>query len=139
MSKRKPYWQYVKAVIREYPALKKELETPLEVRVTPVYDAVGGRGSMVSDPTANAVIHSLPRNKMRKLEAVENAIQDTRVRHDNWKLRLDLIDLVYWRRYYTLSGAATKLYIHMNTAGKYQADFIKSVAMYLDIPEDIAL
>lgn len=134
MSRKRPYWTYVKSIIKEYPALKRERDTPRIPKITATYNGVG-HGSGVSDPTADAVVHDLPREKMRKLEAVEQAIMETKRVYDNWKLRLDVVDYVYWRRAYTIEGAAMRLYIHPNSAGKYQADFIKLVAHYLDLPE----
>lgn len=135
MGKRKPYWNYVKSIIRQYPELKKELETPLDVRVTAVYDTVGGsHGSGTSDPTGKAVVHDLSKAKQRKYDAVENAIIKTKQINDNWQIRLKIIDLVYWRRTHTLAGAAQHEYVHMNTACRYQAEFIKIVAEELDLP-----
>ena len=133
MSRKRPWWNYVKSIVREYPALKKERDTPLDTKITASYDSVG-RGTAISDPTANAVVHDLPREKMRKLEAVEQAIVDTKKKHDNWKIRLEIVDLVYWRKTCTIYGAAQKVYVNVNTAAAYQADFIKEVARILELP-----
>ena len=133
MSRKKPWWNYVKSIIREYPALKKEIETPLATRITPVYGSIGG-GSGISDPVTNAVIHDLPKPKQRKFDAVENAIIETKAHYDNWKIRLDIIDMVYWRKTHTIQGASMATYCHYNTACTYQADFINAVSRYLDLP-----
>lgn len=136
MGKKRPYWSYVKTIIREYPALKKERDTPRETKITATYDGVG-HGSGVSDPTANAVVHDLSREKTRKLEAIEQAISETKRIHDNWDIRLKIIDLVYWRKTATIYGASQMVYVNVNTAASYQADFVKLVARYLDLPEVI--
>lgn len=136
MSKRKrvPYWNYVRSIIQQYPALKKERDTPLSPKITQSYGAIG-HGSGISDPTANAVVHDLPREKMRKLEAIEQAMAETKRVHDNWEIRLKIIEYVYWRRITTVYGAAQMVYVHENTASKYNSDFIRLVAKYLDLPE----
>lgn len=131
---RKPWWGYVRSIIREYPALKKERDTPLQPKITPTYGTVG-HGSGISDPTANSVVHDLSREKMRKLEAIEQAIAETKRVHDNWEIRLKVIDFVYWRRITTVYGAAQMVYVHENTASKFNSDFIKMVAKCLDLPE----
>lgn len=131
---RKPWWNYVRTIIREYPALKKERDTPRMPKITPSYDGVG-HGNGISDPTACAVIHDLPREKMRKLEAVEQAIAETKRLYDNWEIRLKVVDYVYWRKTTTLYGAARLVYVHENTASKFSSDFIRAVAKYLDLPE----
>ena len=48
---KEPYWSYVKAIIKEYPALKKQLAKPLEQRVT-AYLGAGGRGSRIANPVS---------------------------------------------------------------------------------------
>ena len=131
---RKPWWNYVRSIIREYPALKKERDTPLPPKTTQSFGSVG-HGSGISDPTASAVIHDLPREKMRKLEAIEQAIAETKRVYDNWEIRLKVVDYVYWRRTTTVYGAAQMVYVHENTASKFSSDFIRLVAKYLDLPE----
>ena len=135
MSKknRRPWWNYVRSIVREYPALKKERDTPLQPKITQTYGAIG-HGSGVSDPTGNAVVHDLSYDKMRKLEAVEKAIMETKQIHDNWEIRLKVIDLVHWRKTTTICGAAQIVYVHPNTAATFQADFIKAVARILELP-----
>jgi len=61
---KEPYWSYVKAIIKEYPALKKQLAKPLEQRVT-AYLGAGGRGSRIANPTQDCVIHNLPPKQQR--------------------------------------------------------------------------
>jgi hypothetical protein len=139
MSKRKkkplpPYWSYVKNILREYPTLKRIIETPLDVKLTANYTGMPG-GSGVSDPTANAVIHDLHPHQQRKYDAVEAAIRRTgRTHPDTAKTRLDIIRLVYFEGKYNVGGAAMQVHVHFNTATTYQADFIRMVAEELDLP-----
>ena len=53
---------------------------------------------------------------------------------DDWKPRLDIIDLVYFKGTHTIAGAAVKVGCHENTAGRWQAQFIHMVADELDLP-----
>mgnify|MGYP007066598136 CR=1 FL=1 len=130
---KEPYWSYVKAIIKEYPALKKQLAKPLEQRVT-AYLGAGGRGSRIANPTQDCVIHNLPPKQQRKYDAVTEAIEKTKRLHpENAKERLQVIDLVYWKQSHTIEGAALRVPCHRNVAGHWQGDFIKLVADELDL------
>lgn len=134
MSQRPPWWTYIKSVIREYPKLCKQLETPLEAKITPVYDQIGGRPQgTISRPTENAVIHNLPPNDQRKYDAVAAALHFTKNLPDGAE-RMTTIELVYFKKTHTLDGAAVVLNVHRNTTGRWNGDFIRLVAEKLDIP-----
>lgn len=131
---KEPYWTYVKSIIKEYPELKKEMAKPLEARVTSFFGYGGGRGSQVSDPTMNCVIHDLPPKKQRKYDAIKLAVEKTKVLHPiDADQRLMIIDLVLWRKSHTLEGAAMRVPCHRNVAGNWQGEFIKLVAEELDL------
>lgn len=146
------WWNYVKNVIREYPALKQKLETPLEPRWgsspgTP-YSIIGPDGKIEkglsfegrssgppSSPVERCVIHDLPPKEQRRFDAVDNAIRRTKEMHpSDYKPRLAIIDLVYFKGTHTIAGAALKVGCHPNTAGAWQAEFIRMVADELDLP-----
>ena len=125
------WWNYVKKVIREYPELRRRMETPLEPRVTGSGYGSGG----ASSPVERCVIHDLPPKEQRRFEAVDTAIQETKALHpDDWEPRMGIIDLVYFRGTHTIAGAAMQVGCHENTAGKWQAEFIRLVAEELDLP-----
>ena len=131
---KEPYWAYVKAIIKEYPELKKELATPLEQRVTSVIGQGGGRSGRIADPTQACVIHDLPPKEQRKFDAIEGAIQKTKLYHpEDAEDRLKVINLVYWKKSHTIEGAAMKIPCHRNVAGNWQGEFIKLVADELDL------
>ena len=134
-KKTAPPWRgYVKAILREYPVLKKLIETPLETKITANYTGMPG-GSGTSDPTANAVIHDLHPHEQRKYDAIEAAIRETKVRHpETAQTRLDIIRLVYFENKYSVAGAAIQVNVHFNTATTYQGEFIRLVAEELDLP-----
>lgn len=149
---REPFWGYVKSIIRQYPALKRRIETPLEPRLTgsagtkyinigkdgKIEDCVTFEGKAMgghSSPVERCVIHDLPPKEQRRFDAVDNALARTRQIHpDDWKPRLDIIDLVYFKGTHTIAGAAMKVGCHPNTAGTWQAQFIRLVADELDLP-----
>lgn len=133
MSKRPSWWGYVKAIIKEYPALKTAIETPLEPRITPNYDSNGSSGNSISRPTENAVIHNLPEQQQRKYDAVEAALQETKTLNDAEE-RILAIELVYFKRTHTLEGTAALLGRHYNTIYRWNGDFIRKVAEALDLP-----
>lgn len=131
---KEPYWSYVKAIIKEYPRLKREIAKPLDQRVTAVIGMEGGRSGHISNPTQDCVIHDLPPREQRKFDAIESAIQRTKFYHpENAEQRLKVIDLVYWKQSHTIEGAAMKIPCHRNVAGNWQGDFIKMVADELDL------
>lgn len=149
---REPYWNYVKNIIRQYPALKRKIETPLDPRYTrgagtkyinidkdgkkeECLSFEGGMAGGNSSPVERCVIHDLPPKEQRRFDAVDNAIIKTKEQHpDDWKPRMDIIDLVYFKGTHTIAGAAMKVGCHSNTAGAWQAQFIRLVADELDLP-----
>lgn len=151
-SRRPEWWAYVKRIIRQYPELKRKVETPLEPRTTGSagtrYKTMGADGKAeegvlfgghgsggVSSPVEKCVIHDLPPKEQRRFEAVDNAIRKTKEMHpSDYKPRLSIIELVYFRGTHTIAGAAMKIGCHPNTAGIWQSEFIRLVAKELDLP-----
>ena len=128
------WWNYVKCILREYPMLKKEIETPLEARIT-VRPGGGIGGGGKSSPVESAVIHDLPPKKQRKYEAVEWAMQQTKMRNrQDYAARVKIIDLVYFQQRKTIAGAALAVGCATSTAGAWQGEFIRLVAEALDLP-----
>lgn len=134
MGKNKyPYWNYVKHIIREYPELKRKIDTPLEPRTGSPLGGNGGSGK-ISNPTLDCVVHSLPRPQQRKYDAIEQAIAMTYKLHPaDAHDRLLIVDLVYWKQTHTIEGAAMRVPCHRNTACGWQAEFIRLVANQLEL------
>lgn len=63
----------------------------------------------------------------REREAVRRAVDET-FRAGSGRLRIELIEMVYWRKSHQLQGAAMKLGISERTALRWHGDFIKTVA-----------
>lgn len=63
----------------------------------------------------------------REREAVRRAVDET-FRTKSGRLRVELIEMVYWRKTDKLYGAAMKLGISERTALRWHGEFIKTVA-----------
>lgn len=122
------WWGYVKSMIRRYPQLCEEYAGLKQTSITASYDDVR-HGSGVGNPTERAAIRELPENKQREHRAVQIAI-DVTGRYKTGKERLKLIDLVFWRRSHTLSGAAYACFVSYRTAARWHGEFIRLVAYY---------
>lgn len=122
------WWPYVKGMIRRYPALRLELQQLQGQSITPNYSGVSVK-SGTSRSTELTAIRELPTTNQREYEAVRRAIEATE-RMTASRDRLRIIDLVFWKRSHTLSGAALMIPCHYNTAQKYHADFILTVAAF---------
>ena len=117
MSKPKyPWWSYVKAMIREYPALRERYADLHAQSMTADYSGM---------PRS---IRELPSTKQREYEAVRRAIAQTE-RYCNGRQRLAVIRMVLWERRYTLEGAALQVPCCVRTAAQWHGDFIRLVAL----------
>lgn len=126
MSKpRYDWWSYAKSMIRKYPALKAELAELHEVSTTAPLSGMP-RGTDVKRQTETIAIRELPKNKQREYEAVRRAIVYTQHRPGAYQ-RMQLIDLLFWKRSHTLAGAAQKIHVSFPTAKRYSAEFIRLV------------
>lgn len=117
-----------KRMIEAYPQLLKEKNELLSQPVTPNYNGMPGSHE-AGRKTENTALQTLPREQQRMLDAVERAKTFTG-RYQNSKQRMQLIDLVYWKKTHTLHGAAAKLHYSYDTIQEWNADFIKLVAAF---------
>lgn len=130
---RPEWWNYCKYIIRQYPRLKKEMETPLETAVTPNYGGSGGCGGGISRPVERAVIHDLSPKDQKRFDAVDQAIIKT-LEKPSGKDIMRVIDMVYFQKTHTIAGAAMEIPISENQAGRWNGEFIRLVADLLDMP-----
>lgn len=127
---RNGWWSHAKSIIKEFPALQREHDAVLDPRVTarPSGSSGGKSGGTPNSQVELCVIHDLPKAKQKKYDAVMFAIEQTRARHpSDYKPRMKVIDLVYWRRTHTIEGAALNIPCSKNTAAAWQAEFVKLV------------
>ena len=130
---RPEWWGYCKHIIRQYPRLKKEIETPLAVSITPNYGGDGGGGGGISNPTERAVIHDLNPRDQKRFDAVDEAIRIT-LKKTNGQDIVRVIDMVYFARTHTIAGAALEIPISESQAGRWNGYFIRLVAELLEMP-----
>lgn len=72
-------------------------------------------------------LNEISNAEWREIEAVERALAITQ-EMENAKERLELVELVFWKKSNTLQGAAMRLNISEHTAQRYHSDFIQTVA-----------
>lgn len=125
---RYPWWGYAKSMVRNYPGLRKEYNELITQSVVPGYSAAPGGGG---DPrkAESAALRVLPSPYQKEMESVESAIRHTKVFKDGEE-RIKLIDLIYWRRTHTLSGAALKCNVDYSTGKRWHRDFIRCVGAF---------
>lgn len=82
--------------------------------------------------TEDIAIRELPKINQREYDAVRKAIEKTE-KLPTGAERLQLIDLVFFRRTHTLDGAAMQIHCSYRTARRYHADFIVLVAGYFGL------
>ena len=125
--------QRTRAAIREYPDLKRRDRELRETAVIAQYGGrIGGRASGTQRAVEDAAVMQLPREDQRIFDAVSTAIQTT-MRYRNGELRIRIIDLVYWRRSRTLTGAAMEVHVSPATAKAWHNDFVELVDAYLRV------
>ena len=132
MNNREDWWEYTKPSIRSYPALRRTAENVGDMPCTPAYGASGGHSSGGS-PVERAVVDRLTDKEQRRYDAVRAAISETEVMKHS-RQRMELIDRVYWKRSHTLYGAAMCVPVSERTAHTWNAEFIRLVEKYLDLP-----
>ena len=131
MSKpRYPWWGYAKAMVRQYPELKKEYEQLHEQAITANLSSIPGGGN-ASRKVEDIVSRELTGSKQIEYEAVRRAIEATRAMRTG-RDRLKLVENAYWRQKQSLSlqGAAMAVNISYDTAIDYHGDFIMMVAYF---------
>lgn len=132
LNKREDWWEYTKRIIRSYPALCRKAESVGDIPCTPAYGASGGHSGGGS-PVERAVVDRLTDKEQRRYDAVRAAISETEVMKHG-RQRMELIDRVYWKRSHTLYGAAMCVPVSERTAHTWNAEFIRIVEKYLDLP-----
>ena len=127
MSKpRYGWWPYVKNIIRRYPALKEAHDELQKQRVTASYNA-----EIVSKapgrPVERAATRTMGKTMKKEFKAVYEALEALEGVPESEK-RIEIINLVYWRRSHTLQGAAIKHHVSYRTARRWHTEFIYLVA-----------
>jgi len=102
---KEPWWSYVKSIIGQYPELQREMTSTDEMK------------------------------NIQKYEAISNAINKiSNIHPDDYQQRLKVIELVYFKKTHNIEGASMIIPCHLNTAGRWQGEFIRIVADELQLP-----
>lgn len=120
------WWGYCKGMIRRYPQMQAELEALQAPPLTANYEAMP-RGGQPGNPTASGALKRLPGVRGKEYEAVSDAIQTTMEKW-NGAERIRLIEIVFWQKTHTLTGAAQLCHVSQRTAWQWHGDFIRCVA-----------
>ena len=126
MSKpRYRWWGYIRGVVRAYPELKKEYD---ELHRQSLTAGMSGMPSSVgiSRGTEDIAVRELPATEQREYDAVKRAITMTQ-KMQNGKLRLEIIEQVFWRRAKNLQDAGNGVGYEYKTARNIQSTFLKVV------------
>lgn len=134
VSVKPSWWTYVKHIVKEYPCLCGEMEELKQTSVTISYGA-RTRNGKIFRPVEEAALREMAPNKQKKYEAVTKAIELTKRCYPlNGSDRLRIIELVYFGKNYSITKAAMAIPCHMNTASRWQSDFLRLVADILELP-----
>ncbi len=138
MSKpRNKWWGDVRRVLYECPRMRSELDA-LQAPLQASGDGGGGHASGTGRPAEALALRTLPdKQEQRELEAVEAALREVRLRPDG-ELTVNLVQLVFWQRTYTLEGAAQKVHVSYRTARRKVNGFLYLVAENLGLMEKLA-
>ena len=126
---------YVEWEIEHYHDNKKQLEEYREQVMpsctTNYSEAQSSNRSETTDTTAKAAIKLATAPYIKTLEVSTKAVEKTLERCD--KTDLELIDLVYWKRTHTITGAGAKVGLSVAQAYRRINNILVSVAMEMGI------
>lgn len=100
--------------------------------MSPNLTGMPGAHGQASDPVADAALRELPEINRRELEAVRQAIEETRAL-PNGEERLEMVKLVFWKKTHTLDGAAMELHWSTRKLVEWHGEFIRCVAKYFGL------
>lgn len=113
-------------MVKAYPDRCAQHEQAMQQKITPAYSGQTGSGGS-SRKTEDTVVHAMSRTNTREYESVHLAIRQTEQKQSG-DLRLQLIELVYWKNTHTLYGAARVVHVSFRTAQRWHSEFIYLVA-----------
>lgn len=70
----------------------------------------------------------------RECEAVRRAIENTLLLNGGTE-RIELVDIIFWKRTHTIQGAAMVLHLSDRTAQRWHSEFIREVARQFGLIE----
>lgn len=126
MRRREPTWRVrAREMIREYPALKQELESMRAQSVTASYGGFTGGSNMPKRTVEDIATRELPDDKMRRYNAVRCAL-DITSNYSNGNLQLEVLRAYYWEDK-TMTELSIKHYVSEVRCYQFNDDFIRLV------------
>ena len=131
MNRPNDNWRpWVLNVMRDYYFFKRIEKEAHSQKITAQYNK-GRGGSGVGRNTESAALRTgLTRQQEKELEAVERAVRATR-RGPDGKLRVKVVEMVYFRGTHTIDGAAQNVHVSYQTAWRWTDNFIRMVGKNL--------
>lgn len=126
MSKYRHWWRpTVERAIRQYPELKELKQELMKQSVTASYSGMP-RGGKAGRSTENAALRDLTTQENAIIEAVEAAfVVISGCRDGDTVLRI--VELVDFKKQYTVAGAAVSLNVSLRTATDKRTRFVDAV------------
>ena len=135
MSKpRYKWWSYAKAIVRSYPELKEEYDAIRSQRITANLSGVPGGKGHVRGAEITA-LKQLPPARQREYDAVTKAIDITK-RYKNGAERIEIINLIYWKRSHNVAGAAMAVGYSDIRGKRLHGEFIRLVGFGMGLEDE---
>jgi len=133
MSKPRDNWRpYVINALYDYYRYKDIERQAHTQRVTAQYNK-GRGGSGATRTTENAALRNgLTRQQEIELQAIEKALRTTR-RGPDGKIRVRIMEMVYFRNTHTIEGAAQQVHVSYSTAWRWTDNFVRLVGKNLGL------
>lgn len=133
MSKPRDNWRpYVINALYDYYRYKDIVRQAHTQRVTAQYNKGRSGGGATRTTEAVALRSGLTRQQEKELQAIEKALKTTR-RGPDGKIRVRIIEMIYFRNTHTIEGAAQQVHVSYSTAWRWADTFVRLVGKNLGL------
>ena len=133
MSKPRDNWRpYVINALYDFYRYKDIERAAHNQRVTAQYNKGRGGGGATRTTENVALRNGLTKQQERELQAIEKALRTTR-RGPDGKIRVRVLDMVYFRNTHTIEGAAQQVHVSYKTAWRWTDNFVRLVGKNLGL------
>ena len=131
MNRYNDNWRnYAVNSMRDYYRYRDMKRAAQSTRVTAQYNKGRGGGGTSRTTESAALRTGLTRQQEREFDAVEKAVKATR-RGPDGKLRVKVVEMVYFRGTHSIEGAAQIVHVGYSTAWRWTDNFIRLVGKNL--------
>lgn len=129
MSRYKYWWRpNLERALREYPDMKARKADLQAATLTPNYSPMPS-GNAPSRQTETLAMRQLPPEEEKWISAIDKAIDEIQRQHDGEAV-IALVTAIYFKKTYTLNGAAYLYHMSESTAKRRLGRFIAIVAKH---------